>query len=49
MYWKMRTQPEVSDFNDVRAVTKTINPGLKGLQDRKELFQDFKKFKLASR
>lgn len=49
MYWKLRTQPEVNDFNDVRAVTKTINPGLKGLQDRKELFQDFKKFKLASR
>ena len=49
MYWKLRTQPEVDDFNDVRAVTKTINPGLKGLQDRKELFQDFKKFKLAQR
>jgi len=49
MYWKMRTQPNIDNFNDVRAVTKTINPGLKGLQDRKELFQDFKKFKLASR
>ena len=49
MYWKMRTRPEVSDFNDVRAVTKTINPGLDQLAKRKELFQDFKKFKLASR
>ncbi len=48
MYWKLRTRPEVNDFNDVRAVTKTINSGLKGLEDRKELFQDFKKFKLAS-
>lgn len=49
MYWKMRTQPEVDDFNDVRAVTKTINPGLDQLAKRKKLFQDFKKFKLASR
>lgn len=49
MYWKLRTQPKVDDFNDVRAVTKTINPGLDQLAKRKELFQDFKKFKLASR
>ena len=49
MYWKMRTQPEVSDFNDVRAVTKTINPALDQLAKRKQLFQDFKEFKLASR
>ena len=49
MYWKLRTQPEVDDFNDVRAVTKTINPGLDKLAKRKQLFQDFKKFKLASR
>jgi predicted chitinase len=47
MYWKKRTQPKVDDFNDVRAVTKTINPGLKGLKDRKDAFIDFKKFKLA--
>jgi predicted chitinase len=49
MYWKLRTQPEVSDFNDVRAVTKTINPGLDQLAKRKKLFQDFKEFKLAQR
>ena len=49
MYWKMRTQPEVSDFNDVRAVTKTINPALDQLAKRKQLFQDFKEFKLAQR
>lgn len=49
MYWKLRTRPEVNDFNDVRAVTKTINSGLKGLEDRKELFQDFRNFKLAMR
>ena len=49
MYWKMRTQPEVSDFNDVRAVTKTINPALDQLAKRKKLFRDFKEFKLAQR
>lgn len=48
-YWKQRVQPKVDNFNDVRAVTKPINSGLKGLADRKEAFVDFKKFKLASR
>jgi putative chitinase len=48
-FWKQRVQPNVDNFNDVRAVTKPINPGLNGLEDRKEAFIDFKKFKLASR
>lgn len=48
-FWKQRVQPNVDNFNDVRAVTKPINPGLNGLDDRKEAFIDFKKFKLASR
>lgn len=48
-FWKQRVQPRVDNFNDVRAVTKPINPGLNGLEDRKEAFVDFKKFKLASR
>lgn len=46
-FWKHRVQPNVNNFNDVRAVTKPINPGLNGLEDRKEAFVDFKKFKLA--
>ncbi len=48
-FWKQRVQPNVNNFNDVTAVTKPINPGLKGLEDRKEAFVDFKKFKLAMR
>jgi putative chitinase len=48
-FWQSRVQPRVNNFNDVRAVTKPINPGLRGLEDRKEAFVDFKKFKLASK
>jgi predicted chitinase len=48
-FWQSRVQPKVDNYNDVRAVTKPINPGLNGLQDRKDSFQDFKKFKLAQR
>ena len=48
-FWQQRVQPNVDNFNDVRAVTKPINPGLNGLEDRKEAFVDFKKFKMAQR
>ena len=48
-FWKQRVQPRVDNFNDVRAVTKPINPGLNGLEDRKDSFKDFKQFKLSQR
>ena len=41
-FWQNRVQPKVDDFYDTRASTKPINPGLKGLEDRKEKFKDFK-------
>jgi putative chitinase len=41
-FWQQRVQPRVDDFYDTRAATKPINPGLKGLEDRKEKFKDFK-------
>jgi len=41
-FWQNRVQPKVDDFYDTRASTKPINPGLKGLEDRKEKFVDFK-------
>jgi putative chitinase len=41
-FWQSRVQPRVDDFYDTRAATKPINPGLKGLEDRKEKFKDFK-------
>lgn len=41
-YWKNRVQPNVSNFENVAAVTKQINPGLRGLADRKQNFKDYK-------
>lgn len=40
-YWKNRVQPRVNDFDNTAEVTKTINPGMKGLEKRHNLFQDF--------
>jgi putative chitinase len=40
-YWKLRVQPNVENFNDVVAVTKPINPGMRGLEDRKENFKNY--------
>jgi len=48
-FWKQRVRPNVDNFNDVTSVTKPINPGLNGLPDRKEAFDDFKQFKLSFR
>ncbi len=41
-FWQNRVQPRVDDFYNTKSATKPINPGLKGLEDRKEKFQDFK-------
>jgi putative chitinase len=41
-FWQLRVQPRVDDFYNTKAATRPINPGLKGLDDRKEKFQDFK-------
>ena len=38
-YWQKRVAPRVQDFGNVKAVTKTINPGLKGLQHRQQQFR----------
>lgn len=43
-FWKQRVQPSVNNYNDVRSVTLPINPGLNGLQDRKQTFSDYKDF-----
>ena len=43
-YWKTRVKPNVSNFNDTAAVTKFINPALRGLNDR---LQHFKQYKLV--
>lgn len=41
-FWKLRVQPNVDNYNDVTAVTKPINPGMRGLESRKENFKDYK-------
>ena len=41
-YWARRTAPNVSNWNDVRSVTKTINPGLSHLSQRQEAYNDYK-------
>ena len=40
-YWQNRVAPYVQDFADTRSVTKRINPGLQGLQDRVDNFKDY--------
>lgn len=40
-YWQNRVAPYVQDFSDTRGVTKRINPGLQGLQDRQSNFKEY--------
>jgi putative chitinase len=40
-YWNSRVKPHVQDFTDTRAVTRKINPAVKGLEDRDSNFKDY--------
>jgi len=40
-FWKERVKPKVKDFNNTEAVTKIINGGYNGLEDRKNRFQQY--------
>lgn len=42
-YWKTRVKPMVANFNDTAAVTKAINPAMRGLEDRVANFQEYKR------
>ena len=42
-YWKSRVQGRVTDFSNVRLVTKPINKGLKGIDDRIRRFKEYMK------
>lgn len=42
-YWTNRVRPYVQDWMDTRQVTRLINPGLLGLQDRQRNFQELLK------
>lgn len=41
-YWRYRVKPNVTDFNDVRKITKLVNGGYNGLAERAELFKSYK-------
>ena len=40
-YWKARVQPKITNFTNTKAVTKKINGGVNGLQDRTKLTNRF--------
>lgn len=40
-YWQTRVKPYVNNFHDTAAVTKKINPALRGIGDRHENFKDY--------
>lgn len=40
-FWKHRVQPNVDNFKDTTSVTKQVNPGLRGLEQRKDNFADY--------
>ena len=40
-YWKNRVAPKVDSFKDNKAVTKTINPGMKHLDQRADKLKSF--------
>ena len=42
-YWNTRVKPRVSNFDNTKAATKHINPGLKGLKDREKKFAHYSK------
>lgn len=41
-YWQNRVSNKIKNFDNVKDVTKGINPGMKHLDQRKDKFQDFK-------
>jgi predicted chitinase len=48
-YWMTRVKPHIDNFNDTTAVTKKINPALRGLEDRHSNFAQYKNILLAKR
>jgi len=42
-FWKTKVQPQVPDFMDVERVTKVVNGGFNGLDERLKYFDEFTK------
>jgi predicted chitinase len=38
-FWKNRVQPKIDDYSDTIAVTRPINKGLKGIEDREKKYK----------
>ena len=47
-YWNERVKPKVKDFNDTKKVTKLINGGYNGLQDRMDRFAKYSNSNLTA-
>ena len=47
-YWSKRVAPKVNDFTNTKEVTKPINPGMRGLEQRIEYHDSYKKLAMAS-
>jgi len=43
-YWKWRVRPNITDFNNTKAITRLVQGGDKHLDRRKRAFADFKQF-----
>lgn len=48
-YWKTRVQNKTDNFEDVETVTKLINGGLNGLEDRRNKFERYKSILAAAK
>ncbi len=48
-FWKHRVKPNVDNFHDVNDVTKQINPGLRGIENRKDTFKTYMKVATAGK
>lgn len=42
-FWKSRVKPNVTNFKNTSEVTRYINPGMAGVQDRHDNFKDYLK------
>jgi putative chitinase len=42
-YWNTRVKPHIQNFADTAAVTKKINPAMRGLEDRLANFAEYRK------
>jgi putative chitinase len=42
-FWQTRVSPNVQNFDNIKAVTRKINPAMRGLEDRYANYIEYKK------